>query len=118
MTTSNALVVFAFLTPLLMTFPLCTAKLFLSPRSIIGALLLALLALALPGCSAVKLGYNNAPEITYWWLDSYLDFGDSQPAKVRGDLIAMQAWHRQTELPAWVSTLETMQGLAPGNVTA
>lgn len=70
----------------------------------------------LPGCSAVKLGYNNAPEISYWWLDGYLDFNSAQSLKVRADLSAIQTWHRQHELPAYVSTLEKLQRLAPANV--
>lgn len=83
---------------------------------IIGALL-ACLALLLPGCSSVKLAYNNAPDISYWWLDSYLDFDAVQTPKVRTDLTALQAWHRQNELPAVVATLEKLQRLAPANVS-
>ena len=54
------------------------AGLFLQLRHIIGALLAALVLLGLGGCSAVKLSYQNAPELTYWWLDSYLDLNDTQ----------------------------------------
>lgn len=80
-------------------------------------LLTLLLALGLSGCSAIKITYNNAPELSYWWLDSYLDFGEAQSLKVRSDLSALQAWHRQGELPAYVSTLEKLQRMAPSNVT-
>ena len=52
------------------------------PR-IIG--LLALL-LALSGCSAVKLGYANAPSLAYWWLNDYVEFSDAQTPKVRDAL--------------------------------
>ncbi|WP_114971707.1 DUF6279 family lipoprotein [Rhodoferax ferrireducens] len=84
---------------------------------IIGSLLGLFLALLLSGCSAVKLGYNNAPELGYWWLDSYLDFNDRQSVQVRADLAALQAWHRQTELPLYVSTLQQLQRMAPSDVT-
>ena len=84
---------------------------------IIGGLL-ALVALLLPGCSAVKLGYNNTPELSYWWLDGYFDFNEPQSLKLRTDLVALQTWHRQNELPAYISTLEKLQRLAPGNLTA
>lgn len=80
---------------------------------IIGALLLVLLA----GCSAVKIGYNNAPSLAYWWLDGYLDFNDAQSVQVRDSLTALQAWHRQNELPAYGELLREMQRLAPGPVT-
>ena len=84
---------------------------------IIGVLLTLGLAALLSGCSAVKLGYSNAPELGYWWLDSYLDFDGTQSLKVRADLATLQAWHRQNELPIYVSTLETLQGLVPTRVT-
>ena len=74
--------------------------------------------LCLPGCSTIKLAYSNAPDLSYWWLDSYLDFNEAQSLQVRADLAALQAWHRARELPAYVSTLEKLQGLAPANVTS
>ena len=83
-------------------------------RHIIGALLAALL---LSGCSAVKLAYNNAPELTYWWLDSYLDFTPAQSSRVRNDLVALQSWHRQHELPLYVATLEKLQAMAGASVS-
>lgn len=88
---------------------------FFQPCRIIGVLLAGVLCL--PGCSTVKLAYNNAPDLSYWWLDSYLDFNEAQSLQVRADLAALQAWHRTRELPAYVNTLEKLQGLAPVNVT-
>jgi hypothetical protein len=37
---------------------------------------------------------------------------------VRADLAALQAWHRQNELPAYIVTLEKLQRMAPANVTS
>lgn len=90
--------------------------LFLPLRHIIGALLAALLLLGLPGCSTVKLGYQTAPELGYWWLDSYLDFNDAQSQQVRAELAALQTWHRQAELPLYASALDKLQRIAPANV--
>ena len=84
-------------------------------RHIIGVLLAALL---LSGCSAVKLAYNNAPELGYWWLDGYLDFTSAQSSRVRSDLATLQSWHRQQELPLYVATLEKLQGMAVANVNS
>ncbi len=94
-----------------------SASLFFNLRHIIGALLSVLVSLSLTGCSAVKLGYNNAPELGYWWLDSYLDFTEAQSIKLRADLTALQSWHRQSELPLYVNTLEKLQRLAPADVS-
>ena len=86
-------------------------------RHIIGALLAALVLLGLGGCSAVKLSYQNAPELTYWWLDSYFDFNDAQSRPLRAELQSLHAWHRQRELPLYLGALEQMQRLAPNSVT-
>lgn len=80
---------------------------------IIGVL--ALLALA--GCSTVRTGYDNAPSIAYWWLDSYVDFNDAQTPLLRDSLAALQAWHRKHELPAYAEMLDQLQQLASGSVT-
>lgn len=76
-----------------------------------------LLALLLSGCSALRLGYNQAPELAYWWLDSYFDFSEAQTTRVRADLAALQAWHRSNELPIYLGLLDKVQRLTPGNVT-
>lgn len=83
--------------------------------SIIGVLVASL---ALGGCSAVRLGYNNGPTLAYWWLDSYFDFDGAQSLRVRDDLQAVQAWHRQQELPQLVQQLKTLQAMAPKGVTS
>ena len=76
-----------------------------------------MLALGVSGCSAVKAGYNNGPELSYWWLDSFLDFTEPQTLKVRSDLAALQDWHRSSELPVYVNMLEKLQRMAPSNAT-
>ncbi|SFQ37403.1 hypothetical protein SAMN03159339_0127 [Variovorax sp. 770b2] len=72
---------------------------------------------ALGACSAVKLAYNNLPEVSYWWLDGYFDFDSTQTPKVRDELAQLLAWHRQNELPKVIALLQETQGLAPGEVT-
>ena len=81
---------------------------------IIGVLLLAA---SLGACSAIKLAYNNLPELSYWWLDGYLDFDGAQTPRVRDELAQLLAWHRQNELPRVASLLQEAQALAPGEVT-
>jgi hypothetical protein len=70
----------------------------------LAAVLLA--GLCLSGCSALKLTYNNAPEVGYWWLDSHVDFRDDQTPVVRAGLTDLLAWHRANELPVLVGLLE------------
>jgi hypothetical protein len=82
---------------------------------IIGVLVLVA---ALGACSAIRLAYNNLPEVSYWWLDGYFDFDSTQTPKVRDELAQLLAWHRQNELPKVIALLQEAQGLATGEVTA
>ncbi len=69
------------------------------------------------GCSAVRLGYNKLPEIASWWLDSYIDFTDSQGPQAKAALQKLQTWHRKEELPGIAELLVQAQTLAPQNIT-
>ena len=80
---------------------------------IIGGLALAL---GLVGCSMVKLGYNNLPEVAYWWLDGYVDFSEAQAPRAREALARLQQWHRSEELPRYVQWLREAEGLAGGDI--
>lgn len=88
---------------------------FLSLARIIGLLALGL---ALQGCSAVKVAYNQAPTLAYLYLDDYFDFNDAQNAQVKAELAKLQIWHRQTQLPAYVDLLQKVQQKMPLDVTA
>ncbi len=75
------------------------------------------LVVVLGACSAIKLAYNNLPELSYWWLDGYLDFDGSQTPKVRDELAQLLDWHRRNELPKIAALLQEAETLAPGEVT-
>lgn len=81
-------------------------------------IVLLTLGLGLAGCSALKLGYDNAATVAFWWLDSYIDFSDAQAPRVREDLARLQAWHRAEELPRWTGMLREMEELAPNDISA
>lgn len=72
-------------------------------RVIIGALAAATALLA--ACSALRLSYNQAPTIAYWWLDAYVDFNDTQSARFRQDLAQWFEWHRRGQLPDYAQLL-------------
>src|SRR5689334_8833467 len=82
---------------------------------IIGVLLLAG---GLAACSTVRLVYNSLPELSYWWLDSYVDFDGTQTPRVRDELAQLLEWHRQNELPKLADLLRETRALAAGDVTA
>jgi hypothetical protein len=66
-----------------------------------------LCALLLAGCSALRLGYNQAPELAYWWIDGYVDFTDEQSPRARESLRSLMAWHRKTQLPDYAGLLQS-----------
>ena len=76
-----------------------------------------LVAVLIAGCGAARVGYNNAPALAYWWLDSYFDFDGEQSLRIRADLQAVQDWHRKEELPLLIQTLRELQAMASKPVT-
>jgi Family of unknown function (DUF6279) len=76
------------------------------------------LAGALVACSAVKTLYSQAPDLAYWYLDGYVDFNGAQSLQVKTGLTQVQAWHRQTQLPAYIDILQKLQERAPSPISA
>jgi hypothetical protein len=73
--------------------------------------------LTLSGCSTIKLVYNQSDDLIYWWLDSYADFQGEQKQFTRDALTDLQRWHRQQQLPEYVTLLKRMQAMAPNDIT-
>jgi Family of unknown function (DUF6279) len=71
----------------------------------------------LQACSTIRLAYNQAPSLAYWWLDGYFDFNDQQAPQVRDEIAKLLAWHRSNELPQYAALLQKAQSLAPQDIT-
>lgn len=84
---------------------------------IIRLLAMVLLAVGLQGCSAVKIAYNQAIELSFWQLDGYFDFNEMQKPKVREELAKVHQWHRQTQLPTYIEAIQRWQAWLPGDMT-
>jgi hypothetical protein len=80
--------------------------------------LILILCLVLQACGAIKLTYNNADTLLYFWLDSYVDVSLDQKPRIRDELVALQQWHRKTQLPVFVGMAQTLQKQVQGDVTA
>ena len=87
-------------------------------RIIRNSLMGACLATLLLGCSATRLAYNNAQELTWWWLTDYLEFSSAQRPAMRQALAQVHGWHRRQQLPGYADMLERWQGLMPGALSA
>lgn len=86
--------------------------------AIIRPLLVVFAAVLLTGCSAIKLAYNNLPELGYWWIDGYADLGETQSLQLRNDLAQLHEWHRANEMPQIAELLQQMQRDATADTTA
>ena len=109
--------------------PILKPRLPLSPGTIVCALLFpfhstwrafALVAcvLLLQGCSAVKLAYNQAPQLVYWRLNNYFNLTDAQADRLRSELGDLHQWHRDQMLPQHAALLQQVQQRLADDITA
>ena len=74
--------------------------------------------LLLQGCSAIKLGYQQLPTLSYWWLDSTVSFSGAQSSGAKEAIDQLHQWHRREELPAYAELLQRALPLTEGPVQA
>jgi hypothetical protein len=82
------------------------------------AWLTVLTLLLLQGCSAIKMGYQQLPTLSYWWLDSTVSFSSAQTPGAKLAIENLYQWHRSEELPAYAELLQRAQVLSAGPVQA
>lgn len=91
-----------------------TQSTFLRSAKLVAVMLAVTL---LQACSTIKLGYNNAPTLAYWWLDGYMDIADHQSKPVRDALDRLHLWHRANELPKIEALLQRGEAMLASDVT-
>ena len=69
-----------------------------------GALVMVI-ALALGGCTAVRLAYNNADVLVRYMASDYVGLDPSQADEFKVRLARFHGWHRAQELPAYAAFL-------------
>ena len=74
--------------------------------------------LLLQGCSAVKLAYNQAPQLVYWRLNNYFNLTDAQADRLRSELGDLHQWHRDQMLPQHAALLKQVQQRLADDITA
>jgi hypothetical protein len=79
--------------------------------------LLGLACFFITACSTVTIGYSNAPELTYQWLNRYINFNTVQQQAIREELKAIHIWHQEYELPRYIAILESLQKMATQDAT-
>lgn len=78
--------------------------------------LLVFCLVLLQGCSTIKLGYQQLPTLSYWWLDSTVSFSGAQSKGAKEALDQLHQWHRREELPAYAELLQRALPLTAGPV--
>lgn len=71
-------------------------------------LAIAVLALALSGCSSTRTAYRFADWGIVWWVEDYVTLTGAQEAQLEQDLDALRQWHCSAELPRYTLWLETL----------
>jgi hypothetical protein len=80
------------------------------------AWLICLSLLLLQGCSAIKLGYQQLPTLSYWWLDSAISFNSEQALRTKEALEQLHQWHRREELAIYANFLHRSAQWSQGTV--
>ena len=57
----------------------------------------------------MRLAYDQAPTLLYWWIDGYVDVSGEQTPKLREGIDRWFAWHRRTQLPDYAALLVRAQ---------
>lgn len=65
----------------------------------------------------LRLTYGQAPALTYWRIDNYVDFTSAQSARVREQIGEVYAWHRSTQLPIYAALLQRARTEIASDVT-
>lgn len=69
------------------------------------AALLALAIALLAGCSAIRIGYNQADTLLAWRADEYFDFDPAQKQDFNTRIDRLLKWHRHEQLPDYARFL-------------
>jgi len=65
----------------------------------------------------LRLGYDQGPQIAWWWVDGYADFGSEQAPRVKDAIRQWFAWHRTSQLPDYAAWLAGVRGKVGESVT-
>lgn len=86
-------------------------RLFLARSAIIGLLFL------LSSCSMLRMGYDQGPQLLWWWLDGYVNFSREQTPQVKEAIHQWFGWHRATQLPEYAEWLAMLRHQLDDSVT-
>lgn len=75
------------------------------------------LLLLLGSCSMLRLGYDQGPQLVWWWLDGYVNFSSEQTPHAKEAIRRWFDWHRKTQLPEYAALLAGLRNQLDDSVT-
>ena len=87
-------------------------------RQAIRSTLLAVLLLGLVGCSSTTFVYNRLDFIIPWYVGKYVDLSRDQKKFLDSQLAPFLSWHRNEELPGYLSIVDEIEQSLGSEVTA
>jgi len=79
---------------------------------------LAVLLLGLVGCSSTTFVYNRLDFIIPWYVGKYVDLSRDQKKFLDSQLAPFLSWHRNEELPGYLSIVDEIEQSLGSEVTA
>lgn len=70
---------------------------------------LALVLLALSGCSVFTIGYNHADTYLRYTIHDYTSFDAAQKSQIRQEVDTYMRWHRKEMLPEYIDFLKAVK---------
>lgn len=88
------------------------------PPVVVRRLLIIISLMTIVGCSAIRITYNNADFLARYRMSDYVDLTATQVDQFKQRFAALHQWHREHELPEYVSLLQLAGSRVARGVTA
>ncbi|CAK2038366.1 DNA polymerase III subunit alpha [Vibrio crassostreae] len=72
--------------------------------------LMLLVCFLFAGCGT-KFAYNNISWFAVSYIEDFVSLSNSQESELEARLDSLQAWHKETQLPLYISQLEAIQSI-------
>ncbi|WP_210458912.1 DUF6279 family lipoprotein [Vibrio crassostreae] len=79
--------------------------------------LMLLVCFLFAGCGT-KFAYNNISWFAVSYIEDFVSLSNSQESELEARLDSLQAWHKETQLPLYISQLEAIQSIARADMNS
>lgn len=79
--------------------------------------LMLLVCFLFAGCGT-KFAYNNISWFAVSYIEDFVSLSNSQESELEARLDSLQAWHKETQLPLYISQLEAIQSITRPDINS